>query len=78
VRSRAERFDDLVLDAVERLEKQWAAELADVEFAVEDVPPAEPGPGATRSRSARCCRDGARAAASAGGALPLADRRPRT
>ena len=46
VRTRAERFDDLVLDAVERLEKQWAPELADVEFAVEDVPPAEPGPGA--------------------------------
>ncbi|RJK95502.1 metallopeptidase family protein [Vallicoccus soli] len=39
-RSRAERFDDLVLDAVERLERDWSRELADVEFAVEEVPPA--------------------------------------
>lgn len=39
-RSRSDRFDDLVLDAVERLERRWAAALADVEFAVEDVPPA--------------------------------------
>ncbi len=29
----------MVLDAVEDLELHWAAELADVEFAVEDVPP---------------------------------------
>lgn len=39
-RTRAQRFDDLVLDAVERLEERWEAELRDVEFAVEDVPPA--------------------------------------
>lgn len=39
VRSRAQRFDDLVLDAVERLEHTWARQLAGVEFAVEDVPP---------------------------------------
>jgi hypothetical protein len=37
-RSRGEQFDDLVLDAVEELEARWAAELAGVEFAVEDVP----------------------------------------
>lgn len=37
-RSRSEAFDDLVLDAVEELEEHWAAELATVEFAVEDVP----------------------------------------
>jgi predicted Zn-dependent protease with MMP-like domain len=37
-RTRAERFDDLVLDAVEDLERRWAAELEGVEFAVEDVP----------------------------------------
>jgi hypothetical protein len=37
-RSRSEAFDDLVLDAVEELEEHWAAELAVVEFAVEDVP----------------------------------------
>lgn len=43
-RTRAERFDDVVLDAVERLERRWQAELAAVEFAVEDVPPADPSP----------------------------------
>src|SRR3954463_14637288 len=36
-RSRAEQFDDLVLDAVEDLERRWERELAGVEFAVEDV-----------------------------------------
>jgi predicted Zn-dependent protease with MMP-like domain len=36
--TRAERFDDLVLDAVEHLEERWAKELEGVEFAVEDVP----------------------------------------
>jgi hypothetical protein len=38
-RSRAAQFDDLVLDAVEDLERSWASELAGVEFAIEDVPP---------------------------------------
>jgi predicted Zn-dependent protease with MMP-like domain len=37
-RSRAEQFDELVLDAVEHLEGRWAGELDGVEFAVEDVP----------------------------------------
>ena len=37
-RTRAEQFDDLVLDAVEDLERRWERELAGVEFAVEDVP----------------------------------------
>ena len=41
-RSRAQAFDDLVLDAVERLERLWARELANVDFLVEDVPPAPP------------------------------------
>jgi predicted Zn-dependent protease with MMP-like domain len=40
-RTRAERFDDLVLQAVARLEPQWEAHLAGVEFAVEEIPPAE-------------------------------------
>ncbi len=40
-RSRAERFDDLVLQAVARLEPRWEAELAGVEFAVEEVPRAD-------------------------------------
>jgi predicted Zn-dependent protease with MMP-like domain len=43
-RSRADRFDDLVLDAVERLEKRFTAELDGVEFAVEEVPPNDPAP----------------------------------
>jgi len=38
-RTPAERFDDLVLDAVEHLEEHWSAELEGLEFAVEDVPP---------------------------------------
>lgn len=38
-RTPAERFDDLVLDAVEHLEEHWADELEKLEFAVEDVPP---------------------------------------
>lgn len=38
--TRAERFDELVLDAVERLERDWP-QLANVELAVEEVPPAE-------------------------------------
>jgi predicted Zn-dependent protease with MMP-like domain len=37
-RSRAERFDDLVLQAVAELETRWEGELARVEFAVEEVP----------------------------------------
>lgn len=43
-RTRAERFDDLVLDSVERLEGRWGRQLDGVEFAVEDVPPADPAP----------------------------------
>jgi len=41
-RSRAERFDDLILQAVARLEPRWEAQLADVEFAVEEIPRANP------------------------------------
>lgn len=43
-RTRAERFDDLVLDSVERLEQRWGRYLDGVEFAVEDVPPHDPAP----------------------------------
>jgi predicted Zn-dependent protease with MMP-like domain len=46
-RSRAQRFDELVLQAVARLEPRWEAHLADVEFAVEEIPPLgelSPGP----------------------------------
>ena len=38
-RTRAEIFDDLVLETVESLERRYAHELAGVEFAVEEVPP---------------------------------------
>jgi predicted Zn-dependent protease with MMP-like domain len=38
-RTRAEVFDDLVLDTVESLERRYSDELAGVEFAVEEVPP---------------------------------------
>jgi predicted Zn-dependent protease with MMP-like domain len=38
-RSRSEVFDDLVLDAVEHVERHWKSELDGVEFGVEDVPP---------------------------------------
>jgi predicted Zn-dependent protease with MMP-like domain len=40
-RTRAERFDDLVLQAVARLEPQWEAHLSGIEFAVEEIPPAD-------------------------------------
>ena len=36
--SRARRFDDLVIAAVERLDQRWQEQLTKVEFAVEDVP----------------------------------------
>jgi len=48
-RARSERFDDFVLDAVERLRPQWGKQLSAVEFAVEEVPPLSElgdGPGA--------------------------------
>lgn len=41
-RTRAERFDDLVLQAVARLEPRWESQLAGVEFAVEEIPPLDP------------------------------------
>jgi predicted Zn-dependent protease with MMP-like domain len=47
-RTRAERFDELVLQAVARLEPQWEAHLAGVEFAVEEIPPAEAPAGSGR------------------------------
>jgi predicted Zn-dependent protease with MMP-like domain len=37
-RTRAERFDDLVLDVVEELEERWGPELAAIDFAVVDAP----------------------------------------
>jgi predicted Zn-dependent protease with MMP-like domain len=41
-RSRAQQFGDLVLEAVARLEPRWQAELAQIEFAVQEVPDRDP------------------------------------
>ncbi len=42
--TRAEQFDELVLDAAARLEHRAGKAFGDVEFAVEDVPPSDPAP----------------------------------
>jgi len=44
MRSRAEQFDDLVLEAASRLEQRIGKDLGELEFAVEDVPPSDPAP----------------------------------
>nr|WP_211336151.1 metallopeptidase family protein [Bogoriella caseilytica] len=43
-RTRSDRFDDLVLACMERLEDRLTDRLAGVEFGVEEVPPSEPAP----------------------------------
>jgi len=43
-RTRGQRFDNLVLLAVSQLEPRWENELSAVEFAVEEIPPADPDP----------------------------------
>jgi predicted Zn-dependent protease with MMP-like domain len=40
-RTRSQQFDDMVLDAVARLEPRWEAELTSIEFAVQEVPDAD-------------------------------------
>ena len=42
MQSPAERFDDLVLDAADRLEARLGHTLDPAELAVEDVPPSDP------------------------------------
>jgi len=42
--TRAEQFDELVLDAATRMEVRAGRPLGEVEFAVEDVPPSDPAP----------------------------------
>jgi len=42
--TRAEQFDELVLDAASRMELRAGKAFGDVEFAVEDVPPSDPAP----------------------------------
>jgi predicted Zn-dependent protease with MMP-like domain len=41
VETPTQRFDNLVLDAVEHVEQRWRQELAALDFAVEEVPPAQ-------------------------------------
>ncbi|WP_082092275.1 metallopeptidase family protein [Demequina pelophila] len=43
-RTRAERFDDAVADAVHRLEPRWGSVWGRIEFGTEDVPPSDPAP----------------------------------
>ena len=42
-RTRAERFDALVLEALEPIEERWSAELEALDVAVDDVPDVRPG-----------------------------------
>lgn len=42
--TRRQLFDELVLDSADRLEKALRSQRAEVEFAVEDVPPSDPAP----------------------------------
>jgi predicted Zn-dependent protease with MMP-like domain len=42
--TRRQLFDDLVLDSAARLEPRIGPRFAEVEFAVEDVPPSDPAP----------------------------------
>ena len=42
--TRLERFDDLVLDAADRLRPHLGSRYAALEFAVEEVPPTDPAP----------------------------------
>jgi predicted Zn-dependent protease with MMP-like domain len=63
--TRGERFDDLVLDAVEHLEERWGKRLEGVEFAVEDVP-LVPEPGEELLHDEDVLAD-----ETAGGAVPL-------
>jgi predicted Zn-dependent protease with MMP-like domain len=42
--TRAEQFDELVLDAASRMQHHAGTALGELEFAVEDVPPSDPAP----------------------------------
>ena len=42
--TRAERFDDVVLEAMGRLEALWDKPLPTIQLAVEEVPPSDPAP----------------------------------
>ena len=51
-RTRADQFDDVVREAVAHLDHRWSAELAEVEFVVDEVPPSEGGAGAAADGAA--------------------------
>ncbi len=44
IRSRSDTFDELVLDAVDRIERRLPRGLGNIELAVELVPPSDPAP----------------------------------
>lgn len=44
MQTRRESFDDLVLDAADRLRPHLGTRYAELEFAVEEVPPSDPAP----------------------------------
>ena len=44
MQTRRQRFDDLVLDAAERVRPHLGTRYAETEFAVEEVPPVDPAP----------------------------------
>ncbi len=44
MRTRRETFDELVLDAADRLRPTLGARLDDIDIAVEEVPPTDPAP----------------------------------
>jgi predicted Zn-dependent protease with MMP-like domain len=77
-RSRAEQFDDLVLEAVARLEPRWETELSDVEFAVQEVPDADTmgDDGVPLARIVRGTPDTSDPASPAGGPRIVLFRRP--
>ena len=53
MRPRAALFDELVLDALERIEGRLGKPLGLIELAVEDVPPSDPAPWETQIALAR-------------------------
>ena len=77
-RSRAQQFDDLVLEAVARLEPRWETELSDVEFAVQEVPDADTAgdEGVPLARIVRGSPDSSEAANPATGPRIVLFRRP--
>jgi predicted Zn-dependent protease with MMP-like domain len=44
-KTKADEFDEVVREAVAHLDQRWSAELAEVEFVVDEVPPPEPEAG---------------------------------